>query len=75
MIVICCHFDLLIVINFVCSGITLSDGTAGFASIGTMCGRSSGGLTNDGGSSVARVASTAAHELGHTLNMLHDDNR
>ena len=38
--------------------------------------RSSVGLTQDGGQgSVAGVASTAAHELGHIFNMLHDDNR
>ena len=41
-----------------------------------MClGRYSSGLVQDTGSSVAFLASTAAHELGHILNMEHDDGR
>ena len=60
---------------FMFSGITLLNGAVGFAPVGAMCSKISGGLTVDGGSSVARVASTAAHELGHILNMRHDNNR
>lgn len=60
----------------ICSGIDLNGGTLGIAPLGTMCsGRRSSGLVQDTGSSVAFLASTAAHELGHILNMDHDDGR
>ena len=58
------------------SGIDLDGNTIGLAPIGAMCrGSISAGLTQDTGSSVASVASTAAHELGHIFNMGHDDGR
>ena len=43
-----------------------------------MCDRTSTfvsttGVTQDGGRSLDSVISTAAHELGHIFNMLHDD--
>ena len=59
-----------------CSGADLDGNTIGLAPIGAMCrGFISAGLTQDTGSSVASVASTAAHELGHIFNMGHDDGR
>ena len=58
------------------SGIDLDGGTLGVALLGTMClGRFSSGLAQDTGSSVAYLASIAAHELGHILNMDHDNGR
>lgn len=58
-----------------CSGMDMGN-VLGIAPIGGMCSRySSGGVTKDGGLSVAFVASIAAHELGHIFNMRHDDNR
>ena len=48
----------------------------GLASVATMCsGGQSSGLSQDGGRSTDGVAATAAHELGHILNMDHDDGR
>lgn len=45
----------------------------GFAYVGTMCSDThSVGLTQDGGGSIASTSSTAAHELGHIFNMVHD---
>ena len=38
-----------------------------------MCGISSVGVSQDRRSGVDAVGSTAAHELGHILNMQHDD--
>ena len=56
------------------SGIDLDGRTLGIAPVGTMCrGRSAAGVTQDTGSSVAYVASIAAHELGHIFNMEHDN--
>lgn len=66
--------EVLVSIYF--SGIDLDGNTIGLAPIGTMCrGSVSAALTQDTGSSVASVASTAAHELGHIFNMAHDDGR
>ena len=64
---------LYLCIHIMCSGIDLDNQTIGLASIGTMCSRHSSALVQDTGSSVAFVSSTAAHELGHNLNMQHDD--
>ena len=65
-----------ILISVLCSGIDLDGNTIGLAPIGVMCrGSISAALTQDTGSSVASVASTAAHELGHIFNMGHDDGR
>ena len=57
-----------------CRSIDFNDQVLGVARLGTMCrGRSAAGLTQDTGSSVAYVASIAAHELGHIFGMEHDD--
>lgn len=56
-------------------GMDLDGKTVGRALIGSICSRLTGGLTQDTGGSVASVASIAAHELGHNLNMRHDDGR
>ena len=54
-------------------GIDLEEGTLGIAFFRTMCSDSvSLGVTQDGGKSLDKVGSTAAHELGHILNMEHD---
>ena len=45
----------------------------GLAYVGTMCGSSATAETQDGGRMLEATASTAAHELGHNLNMAHDD--
>ena len=59
-----------------CSGINLDGNVIGIAPMGTMCkGSTSAGLTQGTGSSLAFVASTAAHELGHIFNMYHDNGR
>ena len=50
---------------------TLDGTTVGIAFVGAMCGPSSVGLVEDFGS-LATVASTAAHELGHIFSMQHD---
>ena len=55
-------------------GIDLTDNTVGIAFTGVMCSdRSSVGVTQDGGRSTLSTVTTAAHELGHIFNMLHDD--
>ena len=46
--------------------------TLGLAELGTMCGRSSCAIVQDNGLS---AAFTIAHELGHVLNMPHDDDQ
>ena len=38
-----------------------------------MCGSSAAAEIQDGGRQLEEMASTAAHELGHNLNMAHDD--
>ena len=54
-------------------GIDLEGNTVGTAFIRAMCSDSSSvGVTQDGGASLDEVGSTAAHELGHILNMDHD---
>ena len=56
------------------SGIDLNGTVIGFAPIGTMCsGSLSGSLMQDTGSTIVHLATLAAHEIGHTLNMLHDE--
>ena len=57
-----------------CSGIDLDANIIGYAPIGTMCkGSSSGALMQDTGTTIGRLGSLAAHEIGHVLNMLHDE--
>ncbi|XP_039287306.1 LOW QUALITY PROTEIN: A disintegrin and metalloproteinase with thrombospondin motifs 9 [Nilaparvata lugens] len=46
--------------------------TLGLAELGTMCSDSSCAIVQDNGLS---AAFTMAHELGHVLNMLHDDDQ
>ena len=42
--------------------------------MGTMCSSTASvGLTQDTGSSESSVGATATHELGHLMNMTHDD--
>ena len=54
------------------SHIDIAGNTIGIAFTGTMCSPSfSVGLSQDGGTD--GVFSTAAHELGHIMNMDHDD--
>ena len=54
-------------------GIDLNGNTVGIAFVRAMCSeRSSVGLTQDGGRPVSSTGITAAHELGHILNMNHD---
>ncbi|KAL5471174.1 hypothetical protein EMCRGX_G029261 [Ephydatia muelleri] len=55
------------------TGITLNNNIVGLAYVGTMCGSSATAETQDGGRTLEATASTAAHELGHNLNMAHDD--
>jgi hypothetical protein len=56
------------------TGIDIDESTVGIAFVGTMCSfHSSVGVTQDTLSSVASVATIAAHELGHTFSMNHDD--
>ena len=51
----------------------MTGNTVGFAFVGTMCSEThSVGLTEDGGRNPSSTASTAAHELGHIFNMMHD---
>ena len=56
-------------------GIDLAGSTIGIAYIRAMCNEFvSVGVTQDGlRSSANSVAATLAHELGHLLNMNHDD--
>lgn len=57
-----------------CSGIDLNGSTIGYAQVGTMCrGSFSGALMQDTGTTIGRLAALAAHEMGHVLNMLHDE--
>ena len=59
-----------------CRGIDIDGSTVGISYVGTMCRRlSSSGLSQDGGRSLNGVVTTAAHELGHTFNMNHDDGK
>ena len=52
----------------------LAGPTVGLAYVGTMCRRSTAiGITQDGGRSLDSAGAIAAHELGHILNMRHDD--
>ena len=75
--ILCCYITYLICsfwpILTHYSGINLDGSTIGIAFIGSMCSNThSVGVTQDGGRSLALVASTAAHELGHIFNMDHD---
>ena len=60
---------------FLYRGIDLDDTTVGIAYIGGMCNEFiSVGVTQDGlQSSPNSVGTTLAHELGHLLNMKHDN--
>ena len=55
------------------SGIEFDGNTLGIANIGSMCLPFSVGLTRDGGYSMYYAFTTAAHEMGHNFNMMHDD--
>ena len=55
-------------------GIELDGDTVGVAFVNTVCNlRFSVGLTQDGGRALSSVVVTAAHELGHIFNMVHDE--
>lgn len=60
---------------FLFRGINIAGTTLGIAFIGSMCDRSdSTSVTQDGGEpSLSRVITIATHELGHNLNMRHDN--
>ena len=63
-----------IYLTYTYSHIDLTDSTTGRAFIGTMCScTTSVGLTQDTGYSESSVGATATHELGHIMNMRHDD--
>ena len=54
-------------------GIDLDGGVTGIAFLRTMCSNThSVGVTKDRGRAISSVGRTAAHELGHILNMGHD---
>ena len=53
-----------------CRAIDLAGSTVGIAFTSTMCSTSSVSISQDTG---AGTFSTAAHELGHIMNMDHDD--
>lgn len=53
-------------------GIDLSGTTVGIAFTRSMCGVNSVSVTQDGGRTVSSTGSTAAHEIGHTFDMIHD---
>jgi hypothetical protein len=54
--------------------IDLDGSTIGIAFTSTMCSSSASvGVTQDQGRSVASTGATASHELGHIMNMQHDD--
>ena len=53
-------------------GIDLSGNTVGIAFTRSMCGVNSVSVTQDGGRTVSSTGSTAAHEIGHTFDMIHD---
>ena len=56
------------------SHIDLTGSTIGIAFVGTMCSATASvGLTQDTGRSESSVGATATHELGHIMNMEHDD--
>ena len=53
--------------------IKLDGGTTGIAFLRTMCSDThSVGVTLDKGRAISSLGRTAAHELGHILNMGHD---
>ena len=45
----------------------------GFANNGTLCSDSAVAVVYDDGESIASTASLAAHELGHLMNLQHDE--
>ena len=56
------------------SHIDLTGSTIGIAFVGTTCSTTASvGLTQDTGRSESSVGATATHELGHIMNMVHDD--
>ena len=60
--------------NFFFSGMDLDGSTIGIAFVGTMCSPFlATSVTQDGGRDLNSVVTTAAHELGHTFRMNHDD--
>ena len=55
-------------------GIEITGSVVGLGYIGTMCDkRLSVAYSQDGGRSLAAIGATAAHELGHNFNMVHDE--
>ena len=71
-----CNHSTLIILILTCHlrGKDLLGNAVGLAYVGTMChDEDAVGLVEDTGGSVQSVGTTAAHELGHIFNMLHDD--
>ncbi|CAI8048180.1 Disintegrin and metalloproteinase domain-containing protein 8, partial [Geodia barretti] len=55
------------------TNVDLDGSTIGIAFLRATCGSSAVGVTQDTRRSVAAVGATASHELGHNMNMDHDD--
>ena len=58
---------------FLCSNVDLDGSTIGIAFLSVTCGSSAVGVTQDTRRPPASVGATASHELGHIMNMDHDD--
>ena len=58
---------------YLCSNVDLTGSTIGIAFLRATCGSSAVGITQDTRRSEASVGATASHELGHIMNMNHDD--
>lgn len=55
------------------SGVDLNGKVKGIAYVSTMCSEEAVGLNQDHRRPIKYIGSTVAHELGHSLNMRHDN--